>query len=95
MALQNGNVAMYDLIDRQFVFALRVGGTPYFVITGLYPPTVDVTPTPSPGILSSPYGQVLQNGAIIILVIALLIMALFLGVLLAVLRTRRNENGRS
>ncbi|HLX41199.1 MAG TPA: YncE family protein [Ktedonobacteraceae bacterium] len=93
VALQNGNVAMYDLIDRQLVFTLPVGGTPHFVITGLYPPTVDVTPTPPPETSSSPHAQVLQNGAIIILVVALLIMVLFLGVILAVLRTRRN--GRS
>jgi hypothetical protein len=80
---------MYDLIDRQLVFTLSVGGTPHFVITGLYPPTVDIAPTPPPGTSSSPQGPVVQHGTIIILVVALLVMVLFLGMFFAVLRTRR------
>ncbi len=91
VALQNGNVAMYDLIDRQLSFTVSVGGTPHFVITGLYPPTVDITPTPLPATPSSPQGQAVADGAIIILVGVLLVMCLFLVMFLAILWNRRNR----
>lgn len=90
VALQGGKVAMYDLIDRQLSFTVSVGGTPHFVVTGLYPPTTDVALTPTPGIPVSPQTPVVQNGAIIILVVALLVIILCLGILLAMLRTRGN-----
>lgn len=90
-ALQDGKVAMYDLIDRQLAFTASVGGTPHFVITGLYPPTVDLAPTPSPGTSTVSQGQNVSGGAIIILLIALLAMGLFLVMFLVVLRTSRSH----
>ncbi len=94
VALQGGKVAMFDLIDRQLAFTVSVGGTPHFVITGLYPPTNDSAPTPTPGTPTSPLGQTgadSTDGAIIILVLALLVICLFLGLFLVVVQTRKNR----
>jgi hypothetical protein len=38
IALSGGNVAMLDVPGRQIVNTFYVGGTPHFIITGLYPP---------------------------------------------------------
>ena len=39
-ALTGGNVAMYDIPGKQLSNTFFVGGTPRFIITGLYPPIV-------------------------------------------------------
>jgi len=39
---------MYDLIGRHIVYTVAVGGTPHFIITGLYPPTIAPTSTKAP-----------------------------------------------
>ena len=44
VALQGGKVGMLDLIGRNFVRTFSVGGTPHFIITGLYPPSITSTP---------------------------------------------------
>ncbi len=46
IALRGGSVAMLDLIAHRLVYTVNVGGTPYFIITGLYPSPVVETPTP-------------------------------------------------
>ncbi len=46
IALRGGRVAMLDLIAHRLVYTVVVGGTPHFIITGLYPPPVLDTPTP-------------------------------------------------
>ena len=46
IALRGGKVAMLDLIAHRLVYTVVVGGTPHFIITGLYPPPVLDTPTP-------------------------------------------------
>jgi len=38
VALSNGQVLMLDVPGRSIVTSLTVGGTPHFIITGLYPP---------------------------------------------------------
>jgi DNA-binding beta-propeller fold protein YncE len=43
VALQGGRVAMLDLFGRQIVHTFTVGGTPHFIITGLYPPSIAST----------------------------------------------------
>lgn len=40
IALREGKVAMLDLIAHRLVYTVDVGGTPHFIITGLYPPPV-------------------------------------------------------
>ncbi len=54
IALQGGQVAMLDLIAHRLVYTVDVGGTPHFIITGLYPPPVVLdTPTPANNAISS------------------------------------------
>jgi YVTN family beta-propeller protein len=47
IALQEGKVAMLDLIAHRLVYTVDVGSTPHFIITGLYPPPVVDIPTPA------------------------------------------------
>jgi DNA-binding beta-propeller fold protein YncE len=46
ISLREGKVAMLDLIAHRLVYTVDVGGTPHFIITGLYPPPVLDIPTP-------------------------------------------------
>ena len=52
VALSNGQVLMLDIPGHGIVKSIVVGGTPRFIITGLYPPVYsppqETTPTPSP-----------------------------------------------
>ncbi|MBX5456026.1 MAG: hypothetical protein IRZ31_03930 [Thermogemmatispora sp.] len=43
-ALANGDVAMLDVPARQIIKVFHVGGSPHFIITGLYPPALGTTP---------------------------------------------------
>jgi len=53
IALREGQVAMLDLIEHRLVYTIDVGGTPHFIITGLYPPPVLDTPAPANNAASS------------------------------------------
>lgn len=44
VALSGGKVAMLDVPGRQITNTIVVGGTPHFIITGLYPPLLGTTP---------------------------------------------------
>lgn len=46
VALANGQVLMLDVPGRSIVASIIVGGTPHFIITGLYPPASSLTPAP-------------------------------------------------
>jgi len=46
VALSNGQVLMLDVPGRRIVTSIAVGGTPHFIITGLYPPANSPTATP-------------------------------------------------
>jgi hypothetical protein len=46
VALSNGQVLMLDVPNRSIVTSIAVGGTPHFIITGLYPPLSSPTSTP-------------------------------------------------
>ena len=46
VALSNGQVLMLDVPGRSIVTSIAVGGTPHFIITGLYPPVYSSTSTP-------------------------------------------------
>lgn len=43
-ALSDGNVVMYDIPGQQISTTVHTGGTPHFIITGVYPPTFGTTP---------------------------------------------------
>ena len=44
VALSGGKVAMLDVPGRKITNTIAVGGTPHFIITGLYPPLLGTTP---------------------------------------------------
>ena len=44
VALNGGEIAMLDLPARRTIKTIAVGGTPHFIIIGLYPPPGDVVP---------------------------------------------------
>jgi hypothetical protein len=46
VALSNGQVLMLDVPGRSIVTSIAVGGTPHFIITGLYPPVYSPSSTP-------------------------------------------------
>ena len=46
VALSNGQVLMLDIPGRSIVTTIAVGGSPHFIITGLYPPVNSPVPTP-------------------------------------------------
>lgn len=71
-ALQNGTVAMLDVPGRQIANTFSVGGSPRFVITGLYPPVLGTTPQQA-----TTYGTIL-NIVAYIFVLALFIVPIVL-----------------
>ncbi len=72
VALSGGNVAMLDIPGRQLITTFSVGGSPQFIITGLYPPVIGTTPQQA-----STYGTII-NIAAYILVIALFLIPIWL-----------------
>ncbi len=71
-ALASGDVAMIDVPGRQVINTIHVGGSPKFIITGLYPPVVGTTPQQA-----SVYGTLINIGAYA-LVIALFVVPILL-----------------
>src|SRR5207247_8995895 len=48
VALSNGQVLMLDVPSRSIITSIGVGGTPHFIITGLYPPINITQSLPQP-----------------------------------------------
>ncbi|HJT54954.1 MAG TPA: YncE family protein [Ktedonobacteraceae bacterium] len=46
VALSNGQVLMLDIPGRSTITSITVGGSPHFIITGLYPPATSSTTVP-------------------------------------------------
>lgn len=63
VALPNGQVLMLDIPERTTITSITVGGTPHFIITGLYPPATNLLTTPQqaaiPPSSTIPYGKLL------------------------------------
>ena len=64
VALSNGQVLMLDVPERSIITSFAVGGTPHFIITGLYPPVVNSpasTPqqTATPPLSAEPISRIL------------------------------------
>ena len=87
VAMQGGKVAMLDLLGRHIVYALAVGGTPHFIITGLYPPTTN-TPTPTASQSSPPPPAQTSLSPTKLIIIALFTLAFLLFVTLCILFLR-------
>ncbi len=75
VALANGSVAMLDLLGHQVIKTFQVGGSPRFIITGLYPSLFSLTPQQSSVLTwlagSSHYIAV---GVVVIVTIVLILM---------------------
>ena len=81
IALRGGKVVMLDLLRRQIAYTINVGGTPHFVITGLYPPSTHITPSKAPAKQASTQGMITSNIPVIaacVLVIVVLVLVLIL-----------------
>lgn len=72
VALSGGDVVMLDIPGRQVLNTIHVGGSPQFIITGLYPPAIGTTPQQA-----STYGTLI-NIAAYVMVIALFIVPILL-----------------
>ena len=53
VALANGQVLMLDVPGRSIITSIGVGGSPHFIITGLYPPVLSTPTTPQQTVTSS------------------------------------------
>jgi DNA-binding beta-propeller fold protein YncE len=86
IALRGGKVAMLDLLIRQIAYTVNVGGTPHFVITGLYPPSTHITPPTAPAKQVPTQGMITSN---IPVIVACMLVTAFLVLVLILLLQRR------
>jgi hypothetical protein len=75
IALRGGRVAMLDLIAHRLVYTVVVGGTPHFIITGLYPPPVLDTPTPASNAIATQQSFISQMFWVIVFFASLVTVA--------------------
>jgi len=73
IALSGGNVAMLDVPSHQLINTIYVGGTPRFIITGLYPPLIGSTPQQA-----SIFGTIINIVAYAFLILLVLVPILLL-----------------
>jgi len=89
-ALNNGSVVQLDLAGRSIVTTIPVGGTPQFIITGLYPPAVAAT-SQSRNKTNSTL-QVISDVSMIVLIVSSTLLVLWLLFFLVQrVRVRRNK----
>jgi DNA-binding beta-propeller fold protein YncE len=67
VALSDGTVSMLDIPAHQVVTTIAVGGSPHFIITGLYPSAFSYTPQQS--ILVNNVGNILEYSAGVVIVL--------------------------
>src|SRR5260370_927424 len=79
VALSNGQVLMLDIPARIIVTSIAVGGTPRFIITGLYPPVNSPTSIPKPAVTSP--SSAVSLGRLLLIISAVLAGVVLLGVL--------------
>ena len=79
IALRAGQVSMLNIPTRQLIRTFSVGGTPQFIITGLYPPPNDpIIRQPK----QAPTGVPLSPALILLLILIALALLVFAGWLL-------------
>ena len=76
VALSNGQVLMYDVPGRSIVTSIAVGGTPQFIITGLYPPTN--SPTSAPTQVVTQPAPATSTGSPLLIIVMMLVGVLLL-----------------
>jgi DNA-binding beta-propeller fold protein YncE len=91
IALQGGRVAMLDLIAHRLVYTVDVGGTPHFIITGLYPPPVLDTTTPTSPSISQQQTSIPQMFWVIVFFGSLVTVVVITMVLVWQLRQSRKS----
>jgi len=90
IALRGGKVVMLDLPRRQITYTVDVGGTPHFVITGLYPPSTHITPPKASAKPASTHEMIASNKLVIVAcVLAIVLLVLVLILLLQRRQTRK------
>ena len=77
VALSNGQVLILDVPGRRIVTSIAVGGTPHFIITGLYPPVNSPTSTPQQA--ATPPSSAAPNSLLLLIVAMVLAGVLLLG----------------
>jgi DNA-binding beta-propeller fold protein YncE len=82
IALRGGKVAMLDLPGRQIAYTVDVGGTPHFVITGLYPPSTHITPPKAPAKQAPVQGVNTSNIPIIVACVFALVLLVLVFIML-------------
>jgi DNA-binding beta-propeller fold protein YncE len=75
IALREGKVAMLDLIAHKLVYTVVVGGTPHFIITGLYPPPALNTPASVSNTISTQQSSIPQIFWVIVFFVSLVTVA--------------------
>ncbi len=78
VALSNGQVLMFDVPGRSIVTSIKVGGSPYFIITGLYPPVISPTATSQQTAPTS--SSATSNGSPFLILLLVLVGILLLGI---------------
>ncbi|MGZ6368662.1 MAG: hypothetical protein ACXWPS_22240, partial [Ktedonobacteraceae bacterium] len=82
-ALAEGKVVMMDVPGRNITNTITVGGTPLFIITGLYPPVLGTTPQEA-----SRWNTIIDIAAGVVLLV------LIVGSILLIRRNRKLNNSR-
>jgi DNA-binding beta-propeller fold protein YncE len=93
IALRGGKVVMLDLLRRQIAYTDDVGGTPHFVITGLYPPSTHIIP-PKVSAQQALVQKMVMSNISGIVVCALAIVFLILVFILLLQRRTIQKDGR-
>jgi DNA-binding beta-propeller fold protein YncE len=92
VALSNGRVLMLDVPGRSIVTSVAVGGTPHFIITGLYPPVN--SPASTPRRTSTPPSSAKSTGRFLLIVSMVLAGVLLLSTLWLFWRHYQRQAGK-
>jgi DNA-binding beta-propeller fold protein YncE len=82
IALRGGKVVMLDLLRRQIAYTDDVGGTPHFVITGLYPPLTHITLPKAPAKQASAQRVIMSNIPVIVACVLAIVFLILVFILL-------------
>jgi DNA-binding beta-propeller fold protein YncE len=86
IALRGGTIAMLDLIAHRLVYTVYVGGTPHFIITGLYPPPAIDTAPPTSILISQQQSSAPQKFWIVVFYASLVMVVVIIIILVLQLR---------
>ena len=77
-ALSNGNVIMLDIPGRKLVTTIVVGGTPQFIITGLYPPPTVGSSQPATDSGATNTTHIIGIISVIVFIVSFLLLVILL-----------------